>query len=312
MRSILYILLFLMCGVAKAYGQKPQSASVAKATEDSLRSSSTVSVDDLRDEMRGYIFRNTELEDSLDLYIIDSVENVRKLLSQCWKRLRKDCRQKHSRRQYQYSIVNNLARLTASQICTIENDDGIDLGSVSKDIISEWEPLSADSPVPFSPADSISIWRCMCANYDFNKFNHLEYNKWEYIYNSDWGLYRSIPIPLQLVNLYDIDAYSLSNDSGEGIYRIDLVQKKVKPKKAERNYSWPVHMIRLDFDLNSLRLIHQKGGFVFPGGRGLQYYRHDYGDEKGTPILTHFQNVIIRMPGYKVTQKVSVRLVEDE
>lgn len=79
MRHIMYILLFLAYGVAEASGQKTQDSPVAKATGDSL-SSSAVSIDDLRDEMRGYIFRNTELEDSLHLFIVNQVENVQKLL----------------------------------------------------------------------------------------------------------------------------------------------------------------------------------------------------------------------------------------
>lgn len=79
MRYLMCIMLFLTCGVAEVSGQKHQNPSVAKATEESL-SSSTVSIDDLRDEMRGYIFRNTELEDSLHLFIVNQVENIQKLL----------------------------------------------------------------------------------------------------------------------------------------------------------------------------------------------------------------------------------------
>ncbi len=148
-------------------------------------------------------------------------------------------------------------------------------------------------------------------DYWFHKFSHL-YHYPEVGYMNYAGWFSHKDTHLQLTRLYDIDAYSLTNDSGEGIYRIDLVQKKVKTDGIETDRSNPVHLIRLDFDLNSLRLIHQKGGSVSPEGSGLRYYRHDYGVENDSPILTYFQLTTLGMPGYKVIQKTTVQLLEKE
>lgn len=267
--------------------------------------------------MKDSVFADTEMEDSMSTFTVMSVEKPKTLLRQCWKRLRKDLRQNHSKRQYLYKNVSYNSRrypfVTASQTYTVGNDDGIRLfNRYDRNMTEEWGAVNAKASYPLNQNDSSNLSEIMYYNYALYKFRHLRYDEFEYYYGGDWILPAGQPRNAcdYLMMLYDMEAYSISNDSGEGVYRFDFVQKKVKPRETQHDHSEPVHIIRLFFDLKSLRLIQQKGGFILRDGL-REYYRHDYeAAENGSPILVHFQKRVMR--GQEVLVDFSVQLIKDK
>ncbi|MCH5169542.1 MAG: hypothetical protein J1F27_07860, partial [Prevotellaceae bacterium] len=288
------------------------------------------------------IFAETEIEDSLSSFAIKKpVEKPKKLLKQCLRQLKEDLKQNHSRRQYLFRTINyhTYPPNTGYRIYTVENDDGIHLFNTSDpDLTGEWGAFNAEE-LSLLDKNRITNWWFGRRQYDEWNFKHLHYKSGRYDHIDRDGVayryasarQRGTLIPLNsgegvtysyasgwsrfsdiyndLTRFYDIKAYSISDDSVEGVYCIDLVQKKIKARRVEIDCSEPSHSIRLCFDMKSLRLIQEKGGLITRKGIRT-YYKRDYGVENGSPVLTHFQ--LIEVAGQKIQFRHFVQLMEDK
>ena len=266
------------------------------------------------------IFADTEMEDSLSSLAIKPVENPKKLLKQCLKQLKNDLQQKHSKREYQLKEIEHDTTvhqtLVASQVLTIESDNGITLDGIYSR--TKWSPLHIEAPSPLSSEDSSHI------EFDLSyccipKFRQVKYSSAVSGYEEEIV---SRPIYSYLMVHYDIEAYSIGNDSGRGVYRIDLVQKKIN----ERSRSPLSSIIRLYFDMSSLRLIQYRySSFTPPGLRGYSLdsrpiiiqppglvfnYRYNYEEENGSPVLTNGQLVITA--GKKILSRFFIQQIKDK
>ena len=308
-RHLASILLLLVCGTIGAIGQRLQESSVMG---DSLKS---VWFDRQLDRMEDSVFTNVEMEDSLSALAIKPVEQPEGLLKQCLNRIKADLKQKHSKRKYlierqKYNTVK-FPFLTVSTELIVENDNGITLGG--EHISEEWGELKAEAPYPLTVAEETNIRFLLPLIKP--SFSHVQRDERGYTY---WSM--QCPVYRDLVEFYDIKAYSISDDSGRGVYRIDLVLREIKTTRYERNLAPKDESIRFYFDKNSLRLIqyihdsytapgHRFGRIVEPPGLSHSY-KCDYSAENDSPILIRAQGTTTS--GQYILNKSSVRLIEEK
>lgn len=247
-----------------------------------------------------------EMEDSVSAMSIKPVEHPELLLKRCLERMEMDLMQKHSKRQYMYKMFiyykgTLRAGLTVSKQATIEHDDGICLTGPDK--ILQWDVLNVKTPKKLKRSTLDKLEFSLITNCDVC-FLHLQYDDGYYV---ERGV--RLPVYQDLVKYYDIEAYSIRNEDGRGVYRIDLGERKIKTKDDEHSLAFPSYRIRLYFDEKSLRLIQHRGDLVNMVGR-LECYKYDYEEENGSPILKQALRFVL--DGEKIIERFSVQLMEGQ
>ena len=278
-------------------------------------------------ELSESVYWEKEIEDSLNSFAIKSVEHPEELLMQALVRLEKDLQYKHSKREYHLETIFNpwapstlsigdfiTAKsqtntspipLTASRDFTVEGDDGIDVMNYKLVVKG---PLSVELPyyVPITLQDSTDIeWQIDISSYE-NEM-HVEVNgskyKWMQIYDL-FNYYTLEKVYKSIMKVYDVTAYSIGDDSGRGVYRIQLDEKK-RQRTREEQLFFENRKMKWYLDRQSLRLTQVNG--VRHDDENLSIYRNDFGEENGAPVLTkatkisYFDNRIM---------KTTIRLID--
>ena len=97
-------------------------------------------------------------------------------------------------------------------------------------------------------------------------------------------------------------AYYIGNDSGKGVYRIHLDEKK---NQRTREY-YTNQEIKLYLDCQSLRLTQINAKKQINGY--LTIHRNELGEENGTPVMTKATTIIHRKDG-RIT-RTAIQLIE--
>lgn len=240
------------------------------------------------------IFADAEIEDSLGLLSIKPVTNPKKVIKECMEQLKADFKQKHSKRQYMLKEIehhNEEQTSILSQMLTIENDNGITLGGSHKSM--EWSSLMAEVPYPMAAKDSskaVASLRADC----IPKFNLLRH----------YGKRNAAPSHLDIEQFYKMEVYSIGNDSGRGVYRINLVQRYILAIGAPLSST-----VRFYFDQQSLRLMQYRQEIIMMTGLH-GYYKYDYGEEDGSPVLTRGQWILV--DGSWIQNRCFIQRIEDK
>ena len=261
-------------------------------------------------ELSDSAYWGTEMEDSVSAMAIKPVEHPEELLMQALVRLEKDLQYKHSKREYHLEAIFNpwtastlnigdfiIAKsktsipsmlLTARRNFTVEGDDGIDVMNykhVQKGL------LYVEAPYLITSQDSTDIeWQISTGSYE-NEL-HVEVNGSQYKQMEIYDLFKYYTLEKvykSILRVYDVTAYSIGDESGRGVYRIHLDEKKRQKSRQEQEY-FANRKMKWYLDRKSLRLTQVNG--VRHSDRYVTIYRNDFGEENDAPFLTKATKII--------------------
>lgn len=244
-----------------------------------------------------------EMEDSVSGMTMKLVDHPEVLLKRCLWRLEADSKVKHSKRQYRIKNVygkNSLyPGVSATAIMTVENDNGLTLTGPSAR--NKYSKIHIETPYTLRDDDVANIQFIFYRLEAAITFLHRGLRKYE---NNE-----ILPYYDGLIEFHDITAYSIEDEKGRGVYRIDFIERKLDEKNFAAKDQAISFRHRYYFDLKSLRLIQYRTDSMHKDGT-IGCYRNDYGEEYGAPILTKSQ--AFRITGNHITKRHIYTLMDDE
>lgn len=250
---------------------------------------------------------DVEMEDSVSAMAIRPVEHPEGLLLQALQHLEKDLQQKHSKRDYNVEAIFNVRTpppLFVNRTFSIQDDNGIDIMNPQYSI--EEGPMHFEGPFRMTVRDSTDIEFEVSCSYSHSV--HLEHKqiRWQYMNISNaLTRFTSDKVYKGLLNVYDVTAYIIEDETGRGIYRLHLDERK--PEKQRDMIFYNNHKMKWYLDSQSL-CIKQINSYS-SGNRYQTIYRHDFEEENGSPILA--KAVEISAWGGNVMHKVTITLIEE-
>ena len=221
--------------------------------------------------------------------------------------LEKDLQYKHSKRDYKFEAIFNIRIppvLTVRRTYTVEGDNGINVLNLEH---AQNGPLSFDGPYSVTLQDSADIeWHIATGSYE-NKL-HLEMGGTSRVFYDLGDVFSNFKLEKiykGLLNVYDVTAYCIGDETGRGVYRIHLEEKE-KQKTQEAQMHFANRKMKWYMDCQSLRLIQVNEDRGQRGWRIL--YRNDFGEENGTPVLK--KSIKISSWGGYMIRRTSIQLVE--
>ena len=252
-------------------------------------------------------FWDAEMEDTVSAMAIKPVEHPEGLLLQALQRLEKDLQQKHSKRDYKVEGIFNVRTpppLFVNRTFSIQDDNGIDI--MPPPYCIEEGPMHFEGPFRMTVRDSTDIEFEVSCSYSHSV--HLEHKqiRWQYMNISNaLTRFTSDKVYKGLLNVYDVTAYIIEDETGRGIYRLHLDERK--PEKQRDMIFYNNHKMKWYLDSQSL-CIKQINSYS-SGNRYQTIYRHDFEEENGSPILA--KAVEIRAWGGNVMHKITITLIEE-
>ena len=269
------------------------------------------------------------MEDSLSSFAIKLVEHPEELLMQALVRLEKDLQCIHSKREYYLEAIlnnwsdhtltlvspdiettetttNTMPPFTCRRTFTVEGDNGIDIMNPKYAVKG---PLSVKVPydVPLNLRDSADVEFILSA-LSYENSLHVEVNGSQYKHMEIYHLfnyYTLEKIYKSILRVYDVTAYYIGNDSGRGVYRIHLDEKK-RQRTREAQSHYQNREMKWYLDCQSLRLTQINGKRILDGY--LTIYRNDFGEENGSPVLTKATKLVCQ--SNRMTQRTAIQLIE--
>ena len=161
-----------------------------------------------------------EMEDSVSGMTMKLVDQPEVLLKRCLWRLEADSKVKHSKRQYRIKNVygkNSLyPGVSATAIMTVENDNGLTLTGPSAR--NKYSKIHIETPYTLRDDDVANIQFIFYRLEAAITFLHRGLRKYE---NNE-----ILPYYDGLIEFHDITAYSIEDEKGRGVYRIDFIERK--------------------------------------------------------------------------------------
>ena len=250
-----------------------------------------------------------EMEDSLSSFSIKPFEHPKELLMQALVRLEKDLQYKHSKREYSVEAIfkpwirrtltigyttpaksedHKLQMLTCRRTFTVEGDNGLNITNYKLVVDG---PLSVELPyyVPITLRDSSLIEFKISTSYGIDMHVEVDGSQYKYVEIPDIFTYYTLEkIYKSILRVYKVTAYYIGNDSGRGVYRIHLEEKK---NQRTREYYQNQEM-KWYLDCQSLRLTQINSKKLNNGYLTIQ--RYDIGEENEAPIVTKATTIIYR------------------
>ena len=258
-------------------------------------------------ELSDSTFLGAEMEDSISAMAIRPVEYPEELLMRALQQLEKDLQYKHSKRDYKFEAIFNIRIppvLTVRRTYTVEGDNGINVLNLEH---AQNGPLSFDGPYSVTLQDSADIeWLIATGSYE-NEL-HLEMGGTSRVFYDLGDVFSNFKLEKiykGLLNVYDVTAYCIGDETGRGVYRIHLEEKE-KQKTQEAQMHFANRKMKWYMDCQSLRLIQVNEDREKRGWRIL--YRNDFGEENGTPVLK--KSIKISSWGGYMIRRTSIQLVE--
>ena len=247
-----------------------------------------------------------EMEDSVSSLAIKPVEHPEELLLQALERLEKDLKQKHRERDYKVEAIFNIRTpppLFVNRTFSIQGDNGIDI--MSRTYHTEDGPLHFEGPFRMTVSDSTDIEYEISCSYSHDI--HVEHKRIRWQYMDLARCFKRCTLDQVykgLLNVYDVTAYSIEDETGRGVYRIHLDKRKPKNERDLVFYNNQRMKWYMDGQSFCTKQINS-----YSSGNGYQViYRHDFEEDNGSPILK--KAVQIKAWGRKVMHKVSITLTE--
>ena len=270
---------------------------------------------------------DTEIDDSIRSFAIKPVEHPEELLMQALVRLEKDMQCKHSKREYHLAAIlnnwsdhtltlvspdikttetttNTMPPLTCRRTFTVEGDNGFDIMNPKYAVKS---PLSVEMPyyVPVTLEDRSFIEFKLSSPFSYENTLHVEVNRSQYKFMEIYHLftyYTLEKIYKSILEVYDVTAYYIGDDSGKGVYRIHLDEKK-RQRTREAQESYQNQEMKWYLDSQSLRLTQINAKRLFNGY--VTIYRNDFGEENGAPVLTKATKLTCK--GNRLIQRTAIQ-----
>ncbi len=244
-----------------------------------------------------------EMEDSISGMTMKLVEQPEVLLKKCLWKLYADSKVRHSKRQYRvkkvYGKYSPFPGVSATVITTVESDNGITLKGPHAKI--KTGKMHIETPRNLRKED----------------ISHIQFF-WRYTTDLAFAYpvpgkigYRFDDVPDYdyLIEFHDITAYSIKDEKGRGVYRIDLTKKKLDDDRIHALNHDKSFRERFYFDTKSLRLTQYRSDIL--GADGLfGCCKQDFGEEYGAPILTKSQGISIA--GSQIHSRVFITLMDDK
>ena len=229
-------------------------------------------------------FLDAEMEDSVSAMAIRPVEHPEELLDSIIAQLIRDWEHQPTVAHW-YRVENRTfpfpkhPTYPVVSSCIFPAGAGVKLKSLGKS-----ECFSFEGPVKLSPLDSAGI----ILGLDMTSTHLPILDHVNYLSVSDYKSKKEVF--KKLMSLYDVKVYSITDNSGRGVYRVSYT-----PNKKIKSYNWNFYSVMVTgsayFDQKTLRLIHANGEQkycryypkleVSSGG----IYQVDYEMEGDTPAL---------------------------
>ena len=234
-------------------------------------------------------FWDVEMEDSVSAMAIKPVEHPEELLDSIIAQLIRDWEHKPTVAHW-YRVENRTfpfpkhPTYPVVSSCIFPAGAGVKLKSLGKS-----ECFSFEGPVKLSPLDSAGI----ILGLDMTSTHLPILDHVNYLSVSDYKSKKEIFE--KLMSLYDVKVYSITDNSGRGVYRVSYTPNK---KITESNWTYYSVMVKGSayFDQKTLHLTHVNGELkncryypklkVSSGG----FYQVDYEMEGDTPVLQRAWN----------------------
>ena len=233
-------------------------------------------------------FWDAEMEDSVSAMAIRPVEHPEELLDSIIAQLIRDWEHQPTVAHW-YRVENRTfpfpkhPTYPVVSSCIFPAGAGVQLKSLGKS-----ECFSFEGPVKLSPQDSAGI----IFGLDIIS-THLPIL--DHVHHLSFDNQSPKEVFKKLMSLYDVKVYSITDNSGRGVYRVSYT-----PNKKIKSYNWNFYSVMVTgsayFDQKTLRLIHANGEQkycryypkleVSSGG----IYQVDYEMEGDTPVLQRAWN----------------------
>ena len=268
-------------------------------------------------ELSDSTFWDAEMEDSISGMTIKPIKKPKKLLKAIIKQLSQNMEQKSGVRKYQIESVCNLntsAPWTVRR--NISAETGIKLFPTTED------DFSYEGPFKLTRQDSsyISFSLALAPNYS-PVLEHIDrISRWQGQEISRFDAFN------KLMNMYDVTVYSITDESGRGVYRVKYSPKKIRVTESNYGLMMYTYTGTAYFDSNTLRLTQVKAVrirnaapkvslFTAKSDSSLassaslstnrERYQIDYDGSGAVPIVKQIKYVVIKET--KVFSKTTIR-----
>jgi len=201
-------------------------------------------------------FWDAEMEDSISAMAIMPIKKPKELLDSILARLLYDMEQKPIARKYQVEnafVVGSTPSFKVKYILLAES--GISMKIITGENFS-YERLSENANDTSLIKEAIPIYSGFFPSY-VNAITH----------NMNLSNSTKIPRSMVLRNLihqyYDMKVYSISDESGRGVYRIDYSPKRKRITLENRIYYYELFTGTAYFDMHTLQLTQEKGIMLY-------------------------------------------------
>lgn len=201
-------------------------------------------------------FWDVEMEGSVSAMAIKPIKNPKELLDSIIARLLYDMEQKPIARKYQVEnafVVGSKPSFKVKYILLAES--GIRMKIITGENFS-YERLSENANDTSLIKEAIPIYSSFFPSY----VNSITHN---INLSSSTKIPRSTVLRKLIHQYYDMKVYSISDESGRGVYRIDYSPKRKRITLENRIYYYELFTGTAYFDMHTLQLTQEKGKMLY-------------------------------------------------